>query len=165
MTARALSLTLLLALVPGRATPEPTLPPGGLRARVVAVVDGDTLDAVLVDGDRVRVRLSGIDAPEGRQPYGAEATEAARALVEGLDVVLLPAGRKSWGRMVAEVLLPSGESLNLALVRLGAAWWWPQYAPDREDLQAAEAEARNARRGLWAADNPQRPNQYRKGTE
>jgi micrococcal nuclease len=38
-------------------------------ARVVHVVDGDTLD-VLIGEKRVRVRLSEIDAPESRQAYG-----------------------------------------------------------------------------------------------
>ena len=45
-------------------------------ARIIQVTDGDTLTVELVTGgERVKVRLHGIDAPERNQPGG----EAARA--------------------------------------------------------------------------------------
>ena len=45
---------------------QPALQESAIRVRVVAVVDGDTLDAQTQEGDRVRVRLLGIDAPRRR---------------------------------------------------------------------------------------------------
>lgn len=67
-------------------------PPTGL-VRVERVVDGDTL-VVDVQGQRERVRVLGIDAPEvgrdGHPGCGAlEATQRLRALVEHRDVALV----------------------------------------------------------------------------
>jgi micrococcal nuclease len=56
---------------------------------VVAVIDGDTVDVVIVDGTRYRVRYIGIDTPETRAPrvgvqcWGAEASARNRELVLG----------------------------------------------------------------------------------
>ena len=55
------------------------------------------------------------------------------------DVFLATAGGKVW---------PT--SLNVELARAGLARWAERYAPDRADVRAAEAEARNAKRGLWS---------------
>ena len=62
------------------------------------VRDGDTLI-----GSGVAVRLWGVDAPEKREPGGAEATEALRRLIEGQPLAVLrhdrPAGRQRVGRV------------------------------------------------------------------
>jgi micrococcal nuclease len=61
-----------------------------VEAQVVNIVDGDTID-VLIGGTSYRVRYILIDTPEvsgGVEPFGPEATEANRALVEGQRVVL-----------------------------------------------------------------------------
>ena len=36
-------------------------------------------------------------------------------------------------------------------VKAGACWWYRRYAPKSETLNRLEAEAREAKRGLWAA--------------
>ena len=41
--------------------------------RVVAVHDGDTITIERASGERVRVRLWGVDCPEGDQPWGSDA--------------------------------------------------------------------------------------------
>jgi len=56
-----------------------------------------------------------------------------------------------YGRLVGEVLLPDGRSLNQELVRAGMAWWYRQYAPKEMVLAQLEADARTAKRGLWAS--------------
>ena len=42
------------------------------RAVIARVSDGDTLTVATADGSPMKVRLSGIDAPERNQPYGGE---------------------------------------------------------------------------------------------
>jgi hypothetical protein len=68
-----------------------------------------------------------------------------------------------YGRLVGEVLLPDGRSLNRELVRTGLAWWYRPYAPNDPTLAQLEAEARTAKRGLWADAQPVPPWQWRKG--
>ena len=41
-----------------------------LRGRVIGVADGDTNTGLDPQNTRHKIRLTGIDAPEKRQPYG-----------------------------------------------------------------------------------------------
>ncbi|WP_461395495.1 thermonuclease family protein [Deferrisoma sp.] len=132
-----------------------------MSGRVVAVADGDTL-TVLVGTEQVRVRLAGIDCPERRQPFGRKAKEFASRLAFGQVVRVRGEDRDRYGRVVGEVILPDGRSLNRELVSAGLAWWYRRYAPDDADLARREAEARAARRGLWADAAPVPPWEYRR---
>jgi endonuclease YncB( thermonuclease family) len=55
-----------------------------------------------------------------------------------------------YGRLVAEVVLPDGRSLNQELIQAGLAWWYRHFATQETVLQQLEAEARDAKRGLWS---------------
>lgn len=116
-------------------------------AQVVKVTDGDSLE-VQTRGQSVRIRLAGIDAPESNQPYGMAAREALMRLVNGHTVRVVPTNYDQYGRVVADIRVGNIE-VNKALVRAGHAWVYYQYSHDPV-LQAAEREARSARRGLWA---------------
>ncbi len=62
-----------------------------------------------------------------------------------------------YGRTIGEVILPDGRIVNRELVRAGFAWWYRKYAPEDETLKELEAEARDAKRGLWADASPVPP--------
>ncbi len=70
------------------------------------------------------------------------------------------AGCDRYGRLLGEVVLPNGRSLNQELVRAGYAWWFRKYSRDIR-LARLEEEARQDRRGLWADAAPQAPWEYR----
>jgi endonuclease YncB( thermonuclease family) len=137
-----------------------------LRGRVVGVVDGDTLDLLTAGRQTIRLRLHGIDSPERGQPYGTAAKEYTARLSFGSNVMARIVDLDRNGRSVADVTLADGRNLNRALVEAGLAWWDPRFAPQDKTLEALEAEARAARRGLWAdldtAAPPVRPREYRK---
>ena len=42
-----------------------------LAGRVVGVSDGDTVTVLTAENHQFKIRLSGIDAPEKKQPFGA----------------------------------------------------------------------------------------------
>ncbi len=65
-------------------------------------------------------------------------------------------------RTVGEVVLPDGGSLNEGLVKAGLAWWYRRYAPEDGTLAQLEANAKAAKRGLWAEPNPVPPWEWRK---
>ncbi|MDF1553488.1 MAG: thermonuclease family protein [Deferrisomatales bacterium] len=132
----------------------------GFTARVETVIDGDTLE-VRRGRDVVRLRLYGIDCPEGEQPRGPAATRFAAALAVGRTVTVRVRDTDDYGRLVAEVDLPDGRSLNRELLRAGHAWWYRRYAADPE-LERLEAEARLAGRGLWGAPDPVPPWRWRR---
>jgi micrococcal nuclease len=129
--------------------------------QVIGVTDGDTI-SVLRGGRREVVRLLGIDAPERRQAYGERAKQHAAALAFGKVVAVEAAGRDRHGRLLAEVRLPDGRSLNQELVRAGYAWRFRRYSTD-PTLTRLEAEARGARRGLWSDPAPVPPWEHRRG--
>jgi endonuclease YncB( thermonuclease family) len=142
-------------------TPRAGGPPASAEpATVRIVIDGDTL--VLMDGRTVR--LLGIDTPEtvhpdmeAPQPFGEAASQRLRALVDGRDVHLERDVSDSdhFGRSLRHVWL-GRELVAVTLLREGLGYA-QSIPPDRrhaEDLRAAEASARAARRGLWGADRP-----------
>jgi len=128
--------------------------------RVLNVTDGDTVIVARGRG-QVTVRLFGIDAPEGTQPYGAESTAALSRLVMGKVVDVDMKDIDQYGRLVATVSV-GGADVNEALVRAGAAWHYTRYS-DSARLAAAEREARAARRGLWQSASPKAPWLFRSG--
>ena len=67
-----------------------------------------------------------------------------------------------YGRQVAEVILPDGRNLNEEVVRAGLAWWFVRYARRDQVFGNLEAEARAARRGLWADTAPVAPWEFRR---
>jgi micrococcal nuclease len=111
----------------------------------------------------VKVRLHGVDTPEKAQAFGTQARKLTGDLVFQRDVTVVVHTTDRYGRLVGEVLLPDGRSLNQELVKAGMAWWYRQYAPHDTTLAQLEAEARTAKRGLWADANPVPPWEWRKG--
>ena len=130
-------------------------------ADVISIADGDTI-TVTHDGQKIKIRLYGIDCPEGKQPYGDEAKAFTESLCSGRQVTLIVKDKDRYGRLVAEVVLSGGNVLNHEIVRAGYGWWYRKYAPDDQTLKALEAEARAAGRGLWADPNPIAPWDWRK---
>jgi endonuclease YncB( thermonuclease family) len=135
-------------------------PKGHFEGEVVKVVDGDTID-VMHGGGAVRVRLAGIDCPEKKQPFGRKAKQRVAELAAGREVSVDVATEDRYGRAVGVVTLPDFGSLNELLVREGLAWWYRQYSKDAR-LEALEAEARKAQRGLWADPDPTPPWEWRR---
>jgi len=132
-------------------------------ARVVAVADGDTITVEPIQGgDRVRVRLQGIDAPEINQPYG----QAARAFVSEAvlykEVHLASERNDRYGRIVAVVEVPGAGVLQELLLEAGLAWVWPQFCRDCGEWKALEEAARGQGLGLWADESPVPPWEWRR---
>ena len=134
---------------------------------VVRVVDGDTIivrqQSQPPDPPRVRearVRLLGIDTPETVkpnspvEPWGPEATEFTKRLTAEGNVRLELDKRRidRYGRSLAYVYV-GDRLLNEELVRAGLARvsvYPGDSATIERRLRAAEAEAREAERGIWS---------------
>lgn len=133
---------------------------GGVRH----VADGDTIE--LASGQHVR--YIGIDTPESRrrvggrwvddpQPFSKAATKANRELVEGRSVRLEydVETHDKYGRLLAYVYVPTPSDphvmVNEELLRQGLARLLtvPPNVKYVERFQAALAEAKRHRRGMW----------------
>lgn len=134
----------------------------GRTFAVADVIDGDTLDLDIPDGDLsvTRVRLLGIDTPETKHPktgvmyYGPQAAEFTKALADKQKVTILMDTigdqRDLYGRLLAYIQLEDGRILNEVLIQNGYA-----YADLRfEHSQSARYEqlmnqAWENKTGLW----------------
>jgi endonuclease YncB( thermonuclease family) len=152
-SALALIVLILLAVAVQQVTGEAvSASPGAARA-----VDGDSL---VINGERVR--LWGIDAPELKQtcladgatvPCGALAHGRLQDLIRGRRVDCAGIGKDRYDRLLAVCRTEGALEINATLVREGHAYDFGGYASE-------EAQARAARRGVWAGDN-ERPKAYR----
>jgi endonuclease YncB( thermonuclease family) len=124
-----------------------------LTGKVVKIADGDTI-TLLVDGERVKVRLAEIDAPERSQPWGKRAKQALTEKIAGHVVQVETRFNDRYGRRVGHVRY-SGRDINRELVREGHAWVYRQWLSD-ETLQGDEQHARDARAGLWSLPENER---------
>ena len=87
-----------------------------LEGNVVKVADGDTITIVDDRGNKHRIRLGGIDAPEKDQPYGKESTQGLLELTSGKAVVIEYDKRDRYKRIIGKVLVdPPGEVFCMAL--------------------------------------------------
>ncbi len=116
------------------------------------VTDGDTLRI-----EETRIRLHGIDAPEGRQSCrrggvdwlcGSEATETLRNLVAEQVVTCFETDRDQYGRTVA-VCTAGDAELGAAMVWSGLALAYREFGLE---YVRHEAAAESAGRGLWAGE-------------
>ena len=155
-TARTRTASLTRTPAPSNVAPAETVA-AGVRAKVVDVVDGDSIK-VSLDGRTHSVRYIGIDAPEMGGPHwpaewmGPEATAKNTELVAGRCVILEKDVSETdrFGRLLRYVYVDD-RMVNAELVRLGYARA-RSYPPDvkhQDLLRGLETEARAAERGLW----------------
>ena len=128
--------------------------------QVVRVVDGDTV-RVDVGGEEEPVRVIGLDAPETVHPsrdvecYGEEASEYARELLDGSEVMLehdsSQGDRDRYSRLLRHVVLEDGRNFAEVMIGEGYAFEYTFNLPYRyqDEFKAAELAAREDERGLW----------------
>jgi len=137
-----------------------------LRGVAARVIDGDTFDLRDASGQTHRVRLSGIDAPETSQPFGKACRQSLGDQISGKEIVVIWLKADRYKRKLGTALLGS-ENVNLAQIRSGCAWYFKRYAAETPEIEAsqyeaAEAEARKGKVGLWQAEKPIPPWDWRK---
>ncbi|MEQ0627919.1 thermonuclease family protein [Klebsiella sp. JB_Kp008] len=130
-----------------------------LSAKVVRVIDGDTVQAY--DGaTNTTIRLYGIDAPESKQAFGKKAKQKMIQLVANQDVHIQDHGQDVYGRMLGTIYLKN-KDINAIMVADGMAWAYryqgrlivPEYG-------ALEQNARNEGKGLWSDTHSIEPLQW-----
>ena len=130
--------------------------------KVVHVADGDTI-TVLKSGQKVKVRLYGIDSPEKSQWYGQNALAFTSSQVMGKTVDVQEMDVDRYGRVVGVVTV-GDLVLNKHLLEYGYAWLYDQYCKKAfcSAWAKAENEAKAAKRGLWKNPKSIPPWEYRR---
>ncbi len=143
--------------------PESTQSAIQTKFLVTKVVDGDTFE-IDAGGEKLKVRLIGIDTPETVDPrrpvgcFGKSASEETKRLIEGRQIILTKdiSETDKYDRLLRYAFLPLSDGQNLFindyLVRQGFANSY-DYPPDvkySSRFAQAEKEARENLRGLWS---------------
>lgn len=160
----AVCLGLILALATICQARERRDLPGPWAGQVLSVRDGDTYKIQAPWGTEV-VRPKCFDTPElvdkkGRwleQPGAVEAAAFARDLLEGKQVWVEPLTFGYFHRPLVNILLADGRRLAVVMIEAGHAWY------GCSKFKALQAQAKAARRGLWADPNPLPPYKWRRG--
>jgi endonuclease YncB( thermonuclease family) len=132
-----------------------------MTAQVTYITDGDTLWVrPLAGGAPFKVRLEGLDAPEICQTWGPQSRVALQERLIRQSVVVVIHRYDDYGRAVAKIEF-GGEDVAAWMVRQGHAWSY-RYRRSRGPFAVQEAQARRARRGLFAEAAPQYPRDFRR---
>ena len=115
------------------------------------VLDGDTIEIA-----GTRIRLEGIDAPESDQtctdaqgkpwPCGKAATTQLRAHVRDRELICNARALDRYKRVLAVCALPDGSDINAWMVQQG----WAVAYGFAKVYESEQAEAEEAKRGIWA---------------
>jgi endonuclease YncB( thermonuclease family) len=130
---------------------------------VVAITDGDTFKARCgTPGayEQITIRISAIDAPENKMPFGHRSKQALSDLCYQAQATITPKAKDRYGRTVAEVQC-AGKDAGSEQVRAGMAWVYDKYASGYDVLQQLQETARAAGKGLWADQEPEKPWEWR----
>lgn len=159
----------LLAVCAGSPAPAEELVMDGT---VTDVSSGDTIVVTLSTGEKVKVRLYGINSPkkekrDGKtgtlkrpgQPFGEEALLALKGKLDQRKVKIEKVGTACGpGKQVGIIRLDK-RNIGLEMVREGFAWAYAVESNGSQmtEYRKAEEQARKERRGLWIQDKPQSP--------
>jgi len=163
---KSLALFVALVLVFATGCPQTSQPKTATKsttlvtAKVVGVVDGDTIDVLLPGNIQQRLRLNGIDTPERGQPFGNNAKQYLSELIMGKQIEYEPLDTDRYDRVIAETYV-SGNRIGLLLVQTGLAWHYEKYSDD-ESLRAAQFKAQELKLGLWSDNRFVAPWDWRK---
>jgi micrococcal nuclease len=132
----------------------------GQSGLVTHIVDGDTYDIILA-GQKTRIRMDGIDAPERGMDFYKQAKNYLGELCENNEIRVEITDTDRYGRSIAKSYLPDGRELGHEMVKAGMAWHYKKYSND-EVLAQLEHDAQKAGVGLWSLNNPEAPWEHRK---
>ncbi|MGE5704540.1 MAG: thermonuclease family protein [Clostridia bacterium] len=136
---------------------------GRVKAEVIKAVDGDTIK-VKLGGKETTVRFLLVDTPEtkhpklGEQPFGKEASQFVKALLEKKTVELeqdVTPGPDKYGRMLFYVYV-DGKSVQEMLLEKGLARVAYVYVPNVkyvDKYRAIQEKAQKAGVGIWSIEN------------
>lgn len=82
-----------------------------------------------MDSKQLRIRLSDLDTPERKQPFGTKAKQALSDLAFGKQARVVEVTKDRYGRIVGRVYI-DGMDVNRELVAQGLAWVFRRYSND-----------------------------------
>ena len=123
------------------------------KAKVISVIDGNTLTLLNSNGEQFKLILYGIDSPDSGQNFAMEAKKALTSMLLNKEVIIIPHGKDRYGNLLGEVKPDNNTDVNFELLVAGLAWTTEQ----NDELESLKEHARARGVGLWADENPMPP--------
>lgn len=137
----------------------PSTLPEAIHAEVIGIQDGDTIELKVVyegpdakerSGKNLRIRFMHIDCPEKGAAYFKDAKRfTSDACFSQVVAISHHHEFDRYGRLIGEVILSNGDTLNRELVKLGLATHYKEYSNDQEYAQL-ENMAQGEGLGIWS---------------
>jgi micrococcal nuclease len=131
----------------------------GQTAKVISIIDGNTIEVSTSANETYRIVLAGIDCPELTQEYGEKAKKFLDRALAGEEVEFQIQGKDRWGNYLAIVTI-KGEDPRIDLLKEGLAWT-SERNPDPE-LESYRVIAQEKGKGLWKEEDATPPWIYRR---
>jgi endonuclease YncB( thermonuclease family) len=131
-----------------------------ITAKVIKVIDGDSIKVRTAEGKEYEIQIEGTDAPELKQEYGKESSEALKKMVFDSDVRVSWKKKDNFDRPLAQVYR-GDKHINAEMISSGNAWHFKRYNQSQA-LADLEIQAKKEKKGLWKLENPITPWDYRK---
>jgi endonuclease YncB( thermonuclease family) len=128
--------------------------------KVIGITDGDTL-TIIQSQIPIKVRISAIDAPEKKQPFGEQAKHELSDLCFKKSVKLIYVDTDRYGRTVADVYC-DGFNAGEAMVARSYVWAYEKYIGEKGYYRELQAKAKSEGVGLWVDKEPIPPWDWRK---
>ena len=141
------------------------------QVKLLRIIDGDTVEVqqksgIISSHPKERIRLWGMDAPESSQTGGNESTKYLGKLIGGKSTIWLTRMTvDQYGRTVGVIHPgkdPKKNSYNFRMVQGGHAHCYMLSGPEKPKYEAAEAQAKDKKKGLWKRKKIQEPRLFRK---
>lgn len=129
------------------------------EGKVIAVIDGNTIEVETKEEGVIRVMLRAADCPELNQEFGEEAKAFTADLVFKKKVIIEIKGKDRWGNKLAVIKLKNGKILHEELIKKGLAW---PPVKSASQLASLAEQAKSKKEGLWSKEDPMEPWVYRR---
>lgn len=153
------ALSILCAACGGQKDGHFAVKPVQVVGECLYVYDGDTV-LMNMNGEKRKIRLYGIDAPELSQEFGDKSRALLSRLIEKQRITVNVMGEDRYGRAIGVIYI-GGLDINAVMLKNGAAWHYKDYDKSVEYAEL-ESLARKERLGLWATRSIMAPWEYRK---
>jgi micrococcal nuclease len=152
--------TLLFCIALGISISNIAFANGDVTGKVVAVIDGNTVEVLDNNKQTHKILLIGIDSPELEQEYGEKARKFLEKIILEENVIVQFKGKDRFGNRLAVVLINGKVDPRIELLKEGLAWTSEKNS--FEDLESYRTLAQRKGRGLWKENNPVPPWTYRR---
>ncbi|WP_081298515.1 thermonuclease family protein [Gilliamella sp. wkB108] len=148
-----ISIVLLLSLT--------TLANADFQGKVVKVIDGDTVDVLTSQKQKIRIRLLDIDAPESRQAFGNVSRKYLASLIAG-KMVFVKENKKDIYQRTLGTIFYNKININAKMIENGYAWAYRYKGVAKNKIFVnLETKAKQNKKGLWKDKHPIAPWDFR----